>query len=59
MPFRSEAQRKYMNAAAARGDIKQSTVDEFNKASKGMHLPEHVKGSKFNRTKNKMKKGGK
>jgi hypothetical protein len=29
-----------MNAAASRGEIKKSTVDEFNKASKGLKLPE-------------------
>lgn len=43
MPYKSEAQRKFMNAAAARGEIKKSTVDEFNKASKGMKLPPKVK----------------
>jgi hypothetical protein len=43
LPFKSESQRKFMNAAAARGDIKQSTVDEFNKASKNMKLPKKVK----------------
>lgn len=42
MPFKSEAQRKFMNAAANRGDIKQSTVDEFNKASRGMKLPKKL-----------------
>ena len=42
MPFKSEAQRAYMNAAAERGDIKQSVVDEFNQASKGMQLPKRV-----------------
>lgn len=31
-----------MNAAAARGEIAQSTVDEFNQASKGMKLPEYI-----------------
>lgn len=56
MPFKSDAQRKFMNEAAARGDIKQKTVDEFNKASKGKDLPEHVKGSKFKRIKNLMGK---
>ena len=40
MPYKSEAQRKFMNAAANRGEIKQSTVDEYNKASKGMKLPQ-------------------
>lgn len=42
MPFKSEAQRKFMNAAAARGEIKPSVVDEFNKASKGMKLPRKI-----------------
>ena len=51
MPFKSRAQEKYMNAAAARGEIKQSTVDEFNKASKGMKLPEHAKKHMDNRAK--------
>lgn len=42
MPFKSEAQRKFMNAAANRGEIKKSVVDEFNQASKGMKLPKKV-----------------
>lgn len=41
-PFKSDAQRKFMNAAANRGDIKQSVVDEFNNASKGKKLPKRV-----------------
>jgi len=47
MPYKSEQQRKYMNAAASRGEIKQSIVDEFNKASKGMRLPEKANKKKF------------
>jgi hypothetical protein len=31
-----------MNAAANRGEIKQSTVDEYNRASKGMKLPQKI-----------------
>lgn len=31
-----------MNWAAAHGKIKQSVVDEFNAASKGLKLPERV-----------------
>lgn len=42
MPFKSEAQRKFMNAAGARGEISQKTVDEYNKASKGMKLPKRI-----------------
>lgn len=55
MPFKSEAQRKFMNAAAARGDIPKKTVNEFNQASKGMNLPK--KKGKFDRVK-KMFGGG-
>ena len=57
MPFKSEAQRKYMNAAAARGEIPKKTVDEFNQASKGMKLPEKKKKDRFKRIK-KMCSGG-
>lgn len=46
MPYKSRAQEKYMNWSAAHGKIKQSIVDEFNRASKGMKLPEHVKKKK-------------
>lgn len=55
MPFKSEAQRKYMNAAASRGEIPKKTVDEFNQASKGKKLPEKKK--RFGRIK-KMMSGG-
>jgi len=43
MPYASKAQERYMNWAASKGKIKQSTVNEFNEASKGMSLPEYVK----------------
>ena len=46
MPYKSEAQRKYMNAAAGRGEISKSVVDEFNQASKGMKLPKRVTKTK-------------
>lgn len=42
MPYKSDAQRRYFHAAAARGEIKQSTVEEFDKASKGKKLREYV-----------------
>lgn len=45
MPYESEAQRKKMNAMAARGEISQSTVDEWNQKSKGKKLPKYKKGS--------------
>ncbi len=47
MPFVSDKQRKFMNWAASKGKIKQSTVNEFNKASKGIDLPESVKFPKI------------
>lgn len=43
MPYKSDAQRKYFHAALDRGEIKPSTVEEFDKASKGMKLPNKVK----------------
>src|SRR5229473_3195963 len=43
MPYDSNAQRKYFHAALARGEIKPSVVHEFDQASKGLKLPEHVK----------------
>lgn len=54
-PFKSEAQRKFMNAAASRGDIPQKTVDEFNQASKGKKLPDKKK-DRFKRIKKYMEK---
>lgn len=44
MPYKSKAQAAYMHAAAARGDIKPSVVEDFDAASKGKmkKLPEHV-----------------
>lgn len=47
MPFKSEAQRKKMYELAKRGEIKQSVVDEWEKATpKGKKLPERVKPKK-------------
>jgi hypothetical protein len=43
MPYKSDAQRRFFHAAESRGDIKPSTVEEFDKVSKGMKLPEHIK----------------
>ncbi len=42
MPFVSTAQRKYFHAAEARGEIKPSTVKEYDKESKGKKLPEYA-----------------
>jgi hypothetical protein len=44
MPFKSEAQRRYMYAAAARGEIKKSVVADFQAHTpRGADLPYHVK----------------
>lgn len=42
MPYKSDRQRKFFNWAAKNGKMPQDTVDEFNKASKGMDMPEHL-----------------
>jgi len=40
----SKAQRRYMHAAAKRGDIAQGVVDKFERATpKGMRLPARKK----------------
>jgi hypothetical protein len=42
MPYKSEAQRKFMHANKPKGvDLK-----EWDRASKGLKLPEHVKKKK-------------
>lgn len=40
MPYKSQAQRKKFHAMLERGEIKESIVKEFDKASKGKKLPE-------------------
>jgi len=45
MPYKSDKQRKFFHAAEKRGDISKSTVDEFDKASKGKELPKSADGS--------------
>ena len=42
MPYKSKAQQGYLHAAAERGDISPKVVKEFDKASKGLKLPERV-----------------
>lgn len=42
MPYKSEAQRKKLHVLANQGKIPQTTVAEFDKASKGVSLPERV-----------------
>jgi hypothetical protein len=42
MPFKSEAQRKFMNANKGSMLKKGVDVDDWNQASKGKSLPEHA-----------------
>lgn len=52
MPFESEAQRKYMYAAADRGDVPKKVVEEFSAATpKGKKLPEHKKEKSMSKAK--------
>jgi len=47
MPFKSEAQRKLFHAKAARGEISEKTVHEWEHATRNKKdLPEHVKNKK-------------
>lgn len=55
MPFKSDHQRRYMNWAASKGKIKQSVVDEFNNATKGLDLPEKVNKEALKKLKKKPK----
>jgi len=51
MPYKSDQQRKFFHSPGAKkAGIKESTVKEFDKASKGKKLP------KFSRIKNMLKK---
>lgn len=42
MPYKSDAQRKFFNANRKEMEAQGVNVDEYNAASKGMSLPEHV-----------------
>jgi len=44
MPYKSEAQRKYMHAAADRGEVPRKVVDDFDRATKKFtRLPARVR----------------
>jgi hypothetical protein len=45
-PYASNAQRKKFHILEKEGKISHKTVREFDKSSKGKHLPEHVKKRK-------------
>lgn len=58
MPYASKAQQRFFHAAAARGDIPQKTVHEYDEATKGSYtsLPERVKSTAKNRLRPKPKR---
>jgi hypothetical protein len=45
MPYKSDAQRRFFHAQLGKGSIDAKTVAEWDKASKGLKLPERVKKS--------------
>lgn len=53
MPYESDAQRRKFHAMEDRGEISHATVAEFNKASKGLNLPEHKGDSDHKKKKKK------
>ena len=49
MPYRSDAQRRKFHAMLSRGEISKKVVNEYDRASKGMHLPEKVQAERKGR----------
>lgn len=47
MPYKSKAQAAKFHEMLKRGEISKKTVDEFDKASKGMKLPERTAPKKI------------
>lgn len=45
MPYKSDAQRRYFHFAESTGKISPDVVNEFDQASKGKKLPDHVKSA--------------
>ena len=46
MPYKSDAQRKKFHVMLSKGEVSKSTVDEYDKASKGKKLPTRVSKAK-------------
>ena len=51
MSAKSKAQLRFLNAAAARGEVSQSVADEYNRTSKGLKLPERARKPKAKKQK--------
>lgn len=43
MPYKSQAQRRFMYAAEARGDVKKGTAGRWEQETTSTRLPEYVK----------------
>lgn len=55
MPYKSQKQRRFFHTQTAKDKgISEKTVNEFDKASKGMNLPE--KTPRFSKLKEKLKR---
>lgn len=57
MPYKSTAQRGKFHILEKQGKISHATVKEYDKASKGMKLPEHVAKKMRAQLKHRMRKG--
>jgi hypothetical protein len=56
-PYASDAQRRKFHAMLERGEISKKVVDEYDKASKGMKLPEKVgKANRWQKLKKRLDK---
>ena len=47
MPYKSRAQQHYFHWLESKGKLPKKTVDEWDDASEGMHLPERMKARKM------------
>lgn len=43
MPYKSQAQRRFMYAAEARGDVKKGTAKRYEEETTSTRLPDYVK----------------
>lgn len=58
MPYKSDAQRRFFHSPGAKkAGISQSTVNEFDQASKGMKLPEKMTKDKHGNTVHHVRRG--
>jgi len=56
MPYKSQAQAGKFHEMLKNGEIDKATVDEFDKASKGLSLPKKVKKNPWGIAQDKAKK---